>query len=175
MHTLPLVYPVPLSCREVPPVGLMWRWEAEYRGCCIHVCVHLEMGAQVWGPRHDLGSHANLINSSTSRQPGLISSNLKRGLCDPPSLHEPEIQREHTNTHMLKDTLISKYSHTNTQKIYTSQGHCQGCKDFPSDVFPMAWRETLPARQPPPLPIPPPFLPSSLSTTSKAPWHPASS
>lgn len=77
-----------------------------------------------------------------------------------------------THTNMLQYAHISKHSHTNAQKkTHASQGHCQGCKDFPSDVFPLAWRETLPAHQPPP--TLPPFLllfcPSSLSTILQKP------
>lgn len=41
-------------------------------------------------------------------------------------------------------------THTNrlTHTHRKCQWHRQSCKDFPSDVFPLAWRGTLPARHP---------------------------
>lgn len=86
----------------------------------------------------------------------------------PTSLHEPDIQLRHTHTHTHTHkhakihTRIQMLTHKYT-KAHTRQGHCQGCKDFPSDAFPLAWRETLPARQPRPPPPPPPLPPPSLS------------
>lgn len=122
----------------------------------MYVCAQLEVGCATssCAPHlcHDLGSHANLINSSTSRQPGLISGNLKRRLCDPTSLHEPDIWLRHTfivytHNHARIHTDIQILTHKYT-KMNAHQGDCHGCKDFPSDTFPLAWRETLPEHPP---------------------------
>lgn len=84
-------------------------------------------GAQVGGPCYDLGSHANLINSSTSRQTGLISGNLKRGHCDPHlSVRARHSTEAHTHTHTNRLT----HRHSHAQKHTNISGTVKAIKIF---------------------------------------------